>query len=100
MLGRRGDIITVRGERVSPKEIENVLCRVEDVIEARVKPVPDDVSGNAIEAEVVLHSNSTADFDRILNHCRANFEDIPVREYIEIVRYLPKSRSGKILRRN
>ncbi len=99
-MGRRDDIIKVRGERVSPKEIENVLYELEDIIEARVIPVPDEIMGNALKAEVVLRQNSVVTIDRILQHCRANLEDIMVPKFIEIVESLPKSESGKILRRN
>lgn len=99
-LGRRDDIVKVRGERVSPKEIENVLYQIEDVVEARVMPVPDAVRGNALRAEVALRKNSSATVETITQHCRANLEDIMVPQYIVIVESLPKSDSGKILKRN
>lgn len=99
-LGRRDDIIKVRGERVSPKEIENVLYQIADVVEVRVIPVPDDILGNAIRAEVVLRENSSITIEQILAHCRTNLEDIMVPKHIVIVESLPKSESGKILKRS
>jgi amino acid adenylation domain-containing protein len=98
-IGRMDDIIKVRGERVSPKEIENVLYRIEDVVETRVTPVPDDIMGNAIKAEVVLRKGSNLTVDAILHHCRENLEDLMVPKYVEVVDSLPKSESGKILKR-
>jgi acyl-coenzyme A synthetase/AMP-(fatty) acid ligase len=98
-LGRRDDIIKVRGERVSPKEIENVLYQIKDVVEARVVPVPDEILGNAIRAEVVLRPGSALSVESILHHCRANLEDFMVPKYVAITKSLPKSESGKILRR-
>ncbi len=98
-LGRMDDIIKVRGERVSPKEIENVLYRLEDVVETRVTPVPDKIMGNAIKAEVVLRTNSGLRIDHILHHCRDNLEDLMVPKYVEIVDNLPKSDAGKILKK-
>ena len=97
-LGRMDDIIKVRGERVSPKEIENVLYQIEDVVETRVTPVPDEIIGNAIKAETVLSKNSPTTIDSIFKHCRENLEDLMVPKYIEIVDSLPKSESGKILK--
>lgn len=98
-VGRMDDIIKVRGERVSPKEIENVLYRLEDVVETRVTPVPDEILGNAIKAEVVLCKDSGTTVDAIMHHCRENLEDLMVPKYIEVVDSLPKSEAGKILKR-
>src|SRR6185436_7650621 len=55
-VGRRDDIIKSRGEKVSPREVENVLYGLEGVLEAAVIGVPDEVLGQAIKAFVVLKS--------------------------------------------
>ncbi|MHC4519876.1 MAG: class I adenylate-forming enzyme family protein, partial [Planctomycetota bacterium] len=52
-LGRKDDMIKTRGERVSPKEVENAICELDDVAEAAVVPVPDDILGQAIKVFVV-----------------------------------------------
>jgi acyl-CoA synthetase (AMP-forming)/AMP-acid ligase II len=98
-LGRMDDIIKSRGERVSPKEIENVLYQIEDVIDARVTAVPDEILGNAIKAEVVIRNELEISIDDILHHCRENLEDLMVPKYVEIVKSLPKSESGKIIKK-
>jgi long-chain acyl-CoA synthetase len=98
-MGRMDDIIKSRGERVSPKEIENVLYQIEDLTAVRVTAVPDEILGNAIKAEVVKKQGSNITIDEILRHCRANLEDLMVPKYIEMVANLPKSESGKILKR-
>jgi long-chain acyl-CoA synthetase len=97
-LGRRDDIIKVSGVRVSPKEIENVLYQIHDIVEARVIPVPDEILGNAIKAEVVLSDDSQLTVEQILAHCRANLEDIMIPSYIIFVTSMPKTDSGKILK--
>lgn len=97
--GRMDDIIKCRGERVSPKEIENVLYELEDLVAVRVTPVPDEIMGNAIKAEVVRKPGSDISIDEILHHCRKNLEDLMLPKYIEIVESLPKSESGKILKK-
>ena len=98
-LGRMDDIIKSRGERVSPKEIENVLYQIEDVVDARVTAVPDEILGNAIKAEVVIRNGSEISINDIIHHCRDNLEDLMVPKYIEMVASLPKSESGKILKK-
>ncbi len=98
-LGRMDDIIKSRGERVSPKEIENVLYQIEDVVDARVTPVPDEILGNAIKAEVVIRNGSKISINDIIHHCRDNLEDLMLPKYIEMVASLPKSESGKILKK-
>jgi len=97
-MGRMDDIIKCRGERVSPKEIENVLYEMKDLVAVRVTAVPDEIMGNAIKAEVVKKDGSNITIDDIHCHCRENLEDLMIPKYIEIVQSLPKSESGKILK--
>lgn len=96
--GRLDDLFKSRGELVAPKEIETVLHELEEVVAARVTPVPDEILGNAIQAEVVLRTGSSLTADDILCHCRAHLEEIFVPQQIEIVSSLPTSASGKISR--
>ena len=56
-------MIRVRGGRVAPKEIENVLYELNGVVEARVLPVPDELLGSAIKAEIVLRRDATVSVD-------------------------------------
>ena len=58
-VGRRDDIIKTRGEKVSPREIEDVIYGVEGVAEVAVIGVPDPVLGNAIKAVVSLRPGAT-----------------------------------------
>ncbi len=95
-VGRKDDIIKCRGEKVSPKEIENVLYNLEGVLEAAVVGVPDDVLGQAIKAFVVLEEGIVLSEKDILRHCQKNLEDFMVPKYVELVETLPKTESGKI----
>jgi long-chain acyl-CoA synthetase len=97
-LGRRDDMIRVRGGRVAPKEIENVLYELNGVVEARVLPVPDELLGSAIKAEIVLRKDMTISVDEILNHCRGFLEERKLPKYINFVKELPKMDNGKISR--
>jgi amino acid adenylation domain-containing protein len=98
-VSRKDDIIKSRGEKVSPKEVENVLYGIEGVTEAAVVGVPDPILGQAIKAFVVLEGVELTDRE-ILRHCRAHLEDFMVPQQVEIRDSLPKTSSGKIKKTN
>jgi acyl-coenzyme A synthetase/AMP-(fatty) acid ligase len=98
-VARRDDMIKSRGEKVAPKEVENALYKLPQVVEAAVVGVPDPVLGQAIKAFVVLRKEDPAEQiteREMLQHCRANLEDFMMPKYIEFCDSLPKTSSGKI----
>jgi long-chain acyl-CoA synthetase len=98
-VGRKDDIIKTRGEKVSPKEVENVLYALAGVREAAVVGVPDPVLGLAIKAVVALETFSTLSATDVIRHCARNLEDFMVPKHVEFRDQLPKSENGKIARR-
>lgn len=94
-VGRRDDIIKSRGEKVAPKEVENVLYALPGVVEAAVVGVPDPVLGEAIKAFIVTRDDTLTAAD-VLHHCRAHLEDFMLPKYVEFCPELPKTPSGKI----
>ena len=94
-VARKDDIIKSRGEKVSPKEVENVLYALDGVVEAAVVGVPDPILGQAIKAFVVVEGVDLTDKD-VLRHCRAHLEDFMVPKYVEFRDSLPQTSSGKI----
>jgi long-chain acyl-CoA synthetase len=94
-LGRKDDIIKSRGEKVAPKEVENVLYQIPNVVEAAVVGVPDPILGEAVKAFVVIQDNHLTEKD-VLAHCRANLEDYMIPKFVEFRDDLPKTSSGKI----
>lgn len=94
-VGRKDDIIKSRGEKVAPKEIENVLYALPGVAEAAVVGVPDPVLGESIKAIIVNHGPPLTERD-VLLHCRQNLEDFMVPQAVEFRDSLPKTSSGKI----
>ncbi len=95
-VARKDDIIKSRGEKVSPKEVENVLYSLDGVVEAAVIGVPDDILGEAIKAFVVRRDGNTLTERDVLRHCSRHLEDFMVPKYIEFRSELPKTPSGKI----
>ncbi len=94
-VGRKDDIIKSRGEKVAPKEVENVLYALQGVVEAAVIGVPDSIMGEAVKAFVVANGTELTEAD-VLAHCRAHLEDFMVPKYVEFRHQLPKTSSGKI----
>jgi len=94
-VARKDDIIKSRGEKVSPKEVENVLYQLPGVREAAVVGVPDPVLGQAIKAFVVC-ANGALTETQVLAHCRKHLEDFMVPKYVEFRAALPRTASGKI----
>jgi long-chain acyl-CoA synthetase len=98
-LARGDDIIKSRGEKVSPKEVENALYAIDGIVEAVVAGVPDLVLGEAIKAYVVRRKGSTLTEQDVLARCAASLEDFMVPKYVEFRDELPKTSTGKITRK-
>jgi long-chain acyl-CoA synthetase len=95
-VGRKDDIIKSRGEKVSPKEVENILHSLPGVHEAAVIGVPDPVLGSAVKAFVVTDRSMGLDEREILRHCGNRMEDVMIPKYIELVDNLPRTPTGKV----
>lgn len=98
-VGRKDDIIKTRGEKVSPREVENVLHSHPKVAEAAVIGVPDGTLGNAICAFVKLKPGASASDQELLGFCADHLEDFMVPAMVQIRDVLPKSDNGKIEKR-
>jgi amino acid adenylation domain-containing protein len=94
-VARRDDIIKSRGEKIAPKEVENVLYSLPGVVEAAVVGVPDPILGQAVKAFVVVNGTPVTE-NQVLAHCKANLEDFMVPKFVEFVDELPKTSSGKV----
>ena len=96
---RKKDLIIRGGENVYPKEIENVLHRHPQVLEAGVIGVPDPVYGEEVKAFVALKTPGAATEEDLLNFCREQLPAFKRPKSIRLMDALPKSAVGKILRR-
>jgi acetyl-CoA synthetase len=107
IIGRIDDVIKVAGYRLGTAEIESALVSHRAVAEAAVIGVPDELKGNVIYAYVILREGAEVetddpDFDirdALKQHVRHEMGPIAVPAEIEVVESLPKTRSGKIMRR-
>ena len=99
-VARSDDIIKSRGEKVAPREIENLLYKLPGVREAAVIGVADAVLGQAIKAFVVLAEGYALTSTQVLAHCRAHLEDYMVPQQVEFRDELPKTASNKIAKKD
>jgi acyl-CoA synthetase (AMP-forming)/AMP-acid ligase II len=97
-VARKDDIIKSRGEKVSPREVENAIYALEGVLEAAVVGVPDPVLGQAVKAFVVVKEGHALSERDVIRHCIGRLENFMAPKHVEFVRELPKTDTGKIKR--
>jgi acetyl-CoA synthetase len=100
--GREDDVLNVAGHRISTAEIESALVSDHAVAEAAVVGKPDAIKGEEICAFVILKQDFKPNSkfkERLKNHVREEIGPIASPKYINFVLDLPKTRSGKIMRR-
>ncbi len=99
IVDRKKDQINVAGYKVWPREVEDVLYTHPSVREAAVVGVPDEYRGETVKAYVSLRPNATAEPDEIISFCRERMAAYKYPRSVEIIDELPKTTTGKILRR-
>jgi len=102
LLGRIDDVVNVSGHRIGTAEVESALVSHEKVAEAAVTPIPHDVKGQALYAYVTLVGEEEPSDElkkELVKHVRSEIGPIATPEAIQFAPSLPKTRSGKIMRR-
>jgi len=102
LLGRVDDVMNVSGHRISTTEVESALVSHPDVAEAAVVGASDPTTGQGIVAFVILRGSASEGGDTVTdlrNHVAKEIGPIAKPRQIMIVGELPKTRSGKIMRR-
>lgn len=97
LTGRARDIIKAGGNRISAKEIEDVVLEIPGVLEAAVIGVPDEVLGEAIKAFVV-RCHPTLTEDEVKGHLQRRLPAFKHPKWVQFRDDLPKNQSGKILK--
>jgi len=102
ILGRVDDVINVAGHRLGTKELENAALTVEEVAEAAAVPVMDELRGRMVEMYVALkpgYTPSSAIEEKVRTAIETIIGKIARPKHVWIVPDMPKTRSGKIMRR-
>ena len=103
LLGRSDDVLKVAGHRIGTAELESSLVSHDYVAESAVCSIPDEIKGESIIAFVVLNDGIEITQEKIVNELRNTVRNsvgaIAIPQEFYIVSKLPKTRSGKIMRR-
>ena len=102
ITGRVDDVLNISGHRIGTAEIESALVLHADIAEAAVVGCPHDIKGQGIYVYVTLMSNAKltdALFSGLNDICKKEIGSFAKPDYVQLVTGLPKTRSGKIMRR-
>ncbi len=101
-IGRDDDVINTGGHLVSPFEVESALLEHPAVAESAVVATPDEINMEVVKAFITLNPGFEDDGNlelEIMNFIRKKLSSFAMPKYVEFMDILPKTRSGKILRR-
>jgi long-chain acyl-CoA synthetase len=99
IVDRKKDMINASGYKVWPREVEDVLAEHPAVREAAVVGVPDEKRGETVKAFVSLKDGQSVTAEEIIAHCRDRLAAYKYPRQVEVLAELPKTVTGKILRR-
>lgn len=99
LLGRRGDVINVGGNKVSPEEIENAAKKMDGVADCACVPVPDPLKGAVPKLFVQMERGRPFDPAALSGYLAERLEPYKVPKYFEAIEQIPRTFNGKILRR-
>ncbi|MFF0501848.1 class I adenylate-forming enzyme family protein [Nocardia aobensis] len=100
LVDRKTDMIIASGYKVWPREVEDVLYSHPAVSEAAVVGVPDEYRGETVKAFVTLKAGETCSEAELIEYCKSQMAAYKYPRMIEFTKDLPKSVTGKILRRD
>ncbi|MDY6863011.1 MAG: long-chain fatty acid--CoA ligase [Thermodesulfobacteriota bacterium] len=100
IVDRKKDLILSGGYNIYPQEVDEILCLHPEIKEAATIGIPDRLRGEKVVAFIVTGSDVKIDKKKILKYCRERLAKYKIPSEIKIVRELPKSSIGKILRKD
>ena len=96
ILGRKKEMIIVKGQNIYPSDIEGVLYTYPKVAEAAVVGIPDELRGEVVRAVISLKEGEVATEEEIRRFCREHMADYKVPKQVIFLDSLPKTATGKI----
>jgi len=100
LIDRKKDMINASGFKVWPKEVEDVIYEFPGIREVAVIGVPDDYRGETVKAVVSLQQHARLTPEELIAFCRERLSAYKCPHQVEIMEDLPKTVTGKILRRS
>jgi len=99
ITGRKKDLIISAGENIYPREIEDALSQHPKVKEVAVIGIKDEIRGEVPKAFVIARDGTTVEEKELRSFCRDHLANYKIPKYFEIVADLPRTPTGKVLKR-
>jgi acyl-CoA synthetase (AMP-forming)/AMP-acid ligase II len=99
IVDRKKDMVIVSGYNVYPIEVENVLLRHPKILDAAIIGIPDEYQGESVKAVIVTRPGQTLEAKEVSDYCREHLAAFKVPRHVEFRSELPKSPTGKVLKR-
>ena len=98
LIGRSKDVIISGGINIYPREIEDVIESMPDVLECAVVGVPDKEFGESVKAYVILNHGARLKEDDVIAYCKEKLASFKKPKFVEFLDALPKNTMGKIIK--
>lgn len=98
IVGRSSEMIKSGANRISPKDIEEVLLELEGIEETAVVGIDDEILGQVIKAVIVKSPGSDIDRMKVMRHCKLNLANYKLPKIIDFTDRIPRTASGKVRR--
>jgi len=95
-VGREKEVIISGGLNIYPREVEETIDQHPEVVESAVIGIPDKIFGESVKAYVVLKENAKATEEEIINLCKLKIANYKKPKYVEFIKELPKTNTGKV----
>ncbi|MBX9570477.1 MAG: long-chain fatty acid--CoA ligase [Candidatus Obscuribacterales bacterium] len=99
IVGRKKEMIIRGGQNIYPREIENVISRLQGVVESAVIGVPDKFMGERVKAVIVTAAGAELSEEQVKEFCAERLAEYKVPRLVEFRSSLPKNSTGKVLKR-
>lgn len=99
IVGRKKELIIRGGQNIYPREIEEVILRMEGVVDAAVIGVPDELMGERVKAFIVLKPGYSCTEEDVKEFCGQHIAPYKVPRLVEFITEMPRNSTGKILKR-
>jgi long-chain acyl-CoA synthetase len=99
LQARKKEIIKVGGSRVSPKEIEEVIVSMPDIVDCTIEGIYDDILGEAMKATVIIKEHAKITADAIKTWCASRLASYKIPQHIEIKDKITISATGKKIKK-
>lgn len=99
IVGRKKELIIRGGQNIYPREVEEAIMRLKEVVEVAVVGVACPLMGERVKAFVVVRPGCQLDEETVKDHCRTYLAEYKVPRLVEFISALPRNSTGKILKR-